>query len=73
MVKEAYSLGRMTNLFDGCSIIVEKNHGLVEEASAVSKEEVKRLVAEAMKDFASILVSRGVIDMSNDNVKNHYR
>ena len=38
------------------SIIVEKNTGLEEEAGAVSKEEVKSLVAEAMKDFASYLV-----------------
>ena len=37
-------------------LIVEKNTGLVEEAGAVSKEEVKSLVAEALKDFASYLV-----------------
>ena len=54
--KGSLFLGRMTNLFDGCSIIVEKNPGLAEEAGAVSKEEVKSLVAEALKDFASYLV-----------------
>ena len=54
--KGSLFLGRMTNLFDGCSIIVEKNTGLAEEAGAVSKEEVKSLVAEALKDFASYLV-----------------
>lgn len=54
--KGSLFLGRMTNLFDGCSIIVEKNTGLVEEAGAVSKEEVKSMVAEAMKDFASYLL-----------------
>ena len=51
--KGSLFLGRMTNLFDGISFIVEKNTGKVEEASAVSKEEVKTMVADAMKDFAS--------------------
>jgi hypothetical protein len=48
----------MTNLFDGVSFIVEKNPGKVEEAGAVSKEEVKNMVAEAMKDFASYLLKK---------------
>jgi glycine/sarcosine/betaine reductase complex component C subunit beta len=56
--KGSLFLGRMTNLFDGCSLIVEKNTGLVEEAGAVSKEEVKSMVAEAMKDFASHLLQK---------------
>lgn len=56
--KGSLFLGRMTNLFDGCSLIVEKNSGKVEEAGAVSKEEVKSMVAEAMKDFASYLLQK---------------
>ena len=56
--KGSLFLGRMTNLFDGCSLIVEKNTGLVEEAGTVSKEEVKSMVAEAMKDFASHLLQK---------------
>lgn len=56
--KGSLFLGRMTNLFDGVSFIVEKNPGKVEEAGAVSKEEVKNMVAEAMKDFASYLLQK---------------
>lgn len=56
--KGSLFLGRMTNQFDGVSIIIEKNTGKEETAGAVSKEEVKGMVAEAMKDFASFLLDR---------------
>lgn len=55
--KGSLFLGRMTNLFDGVSILVEKNTGKVENNSGVSKEEVKSLVADAMKDFATFLMN----------------
>ncbi len=56
--KGSLFLGRMTNLFDGVSILVEKNSGLQENAeNTVSKEEVKMMVADAMKDFADYLLS----------------
>ncbi|MDO5707550.1 MAG: glycine/sarcosine/betaine reductase complex component C subunit beta [Andreesenia angusta] len=55
--KGSLFLGRMTNLFDGVSIVVEKNDGNADAGSAgVSEEEVKTLVAEAMRDFASHLL-----------------
>ena len=54
--KGSLFLGRMTNLFDGVSIVLERNSGKVEENSGVSKEEVKKLVAEAMRNFASSLI-----------------
>lgn len=54
--KGSLFLGRMTNLFDGVSIIIEKNPGKVEEEKGVSEEEVRKLVAEAMRDFASNLL-----------------
>lgn len=54
--KGSLFLGRMTNLFDGVSIVIEKNSGEVEDTKGVSKEEVKKLVAEAMKEFASHLL-----------------
>ncbi|MBV7273165.1 glycine reductase [Clostridiaceae bacterium UIB06] len=54
--KGSLFLGRMTNLFDGISILVEKNIGKVEEASAVSKDEIKNLIAEGMKKFAEELL-----------------
>ena len=55
--KGSLFLGRMTNQFDGVSIIMEKNAGREESTGAVSKEEVKEMVAEAMKDFASFLLN----------------
>lgn len=55
--KGSLFLGRMTNLFDGVSIVIERNSGKLEdENSGVSKEEVKKLVAEAMRNFASSLI-----------------
>lgn len=54
--KGSLFLGRMTNLFDGVSIVVEKNKGLQPEEAGVSKEEVKSMVADAMKDFAAYLM-----------------
>ncbi|WP_291575285.1 glycine/sarcosine/betaine reductase complex component C subunit beta [Clostridium sp. UBA4548] len=55
--KGSLFLGRMTNLFDGVSILVEKNTGKVENNSGISKEEVKSMVADAMKDFATFLTN----------------
>lgn len=54
--KGSLFLGRMTDLFDGVSVIIERNPGGVEETSHVSHEEVKNMIAEAMKDFASYLL-----------------
>jgi len=55
--KGSLFLGRMTNLFDGVSIVMEKNPGKVEEIGAVSKEEIKGMVAETMKEFAAFLLN----------------
>ena len=54
--KGSLFLGRMTNLFDGVSIVVEKNPGLKDEGCEITKEEVKSMVAEAMKDFSAYLM-----------------
>ncbi|NLY46116.1 MAG: glycine reductase [Tissierella sp.] len=54
--KGSLFLGRMTNLFDGISIVIEKNPGITKEEKSVSEEEVRLLVAEAMRDFASHLL-----------------
>lgn len=54
--KGSLFLGRMTNLFDGVSILVEKNSGAVEESSGVSNEEIKNLIAEEMKKFAEVIL-----------------
>ncbi len=55
--KGSLFLGRMTNLFDGVSFVIEKNSGVVEEASGgVSEDEVRKMVGEAMKEFAAKLL-----------------
>ncbi|HZK00067.1 MAG TPA: glycine/sarcosine/betaine reductase complex component C subunit beta [Tissierellaceae bacterium] len=54
--KGSLFLGRMTNLFDGASIVMEQNPGKVDEEKGISQDEVRNLVAEAMRDFASHLL-----------------
>ena len=53
--KGSLFLGRMTNLFDGVSVMINKNSG-EGEAAAVSEAEIKNLIAKAMKDFATSLM-----------------
>ena len=45
--KGSLFLGRMTNLFDGCSFVIQGNTG-AQDNSGVSEEEVKGLIAKAM-------------------------
>ncbi len=54
--KGSLFLGRMTNLFDGVSFMIEKNEGKGQQAG-VSEEQVKGLIAKAMKDFAASLMA----------------
>ena len=51
--KGSLFLGRMTNLFDGVSVIVERNPGLTEEAAGASKEMINSMIAQAIRGFAS--------------------
>ena len=53
--KGSLFLGRLTNLFDGVSFILQANSGA--EASAVGEEEVKSLIAKALKEFAAQLLA----------------
>lgn len=56
--KGSLFLGRMTNLFDGVSFVIHGNTAAEEEAAAgVSEEEVKGLIAKAMKEFAATLIA----------------
>jgi betaine reductase len=58
--KGSLFLGRMTDLFDGVSIVLERNSGEPAGSADVSKEEVKNMIADAMKEFASyLLMDRG--------------
>ena len=54
--KGSLFLGRMTNLFDGISIILEENTGPTEPTPEISEEEIKSMIAEAMRGFASHLL-----------------
>ncbi len=56
--KGSLFLGRMTNLFDGVSFIIEANKGGQKETSTISEEQIKSLIANALKDFASNLLSQ---------------
>jgi len=56
--KGSLFLGRMTNLFDGVSIVVERNSGeTASEGASVSKEEINNMIAEAMRGFAAHLLN----------------
>jgi len=53
--KGSLFLGRMTNLFDGVSFIVQKNSGGAGSAGAsdgVSEDTVKRLIAQSLRELA---------------------
>ncbi|MEW9124345.1 MAG: DUF5940 domain-containing protein, partial [Thermotaleaceae bacterium] len=55
--KGSLFLARMTNQFDGVSIIIEENNGQGSEAATgISEEDVKTMIAEAMRNFASHLL-----------------
>jgi glycine/sarcosine/betaine reductase complex component C subunit beta len=55
--KGSLFLGRMTNLFDGVSVLVQKNSGKQDEESQVSHGEIKMMIADSMKKFAEILMN----------------
>lgn len=53
--KGSLFLGRLTNLFDGVSFVIQKNSGA--EEAGVSEDEVKGMIAKAMKEFAATLMA----------------
>ena len=57
--KGSLFLGRMTNLFDGVSFVMHGNTAAQESAAdaGVSEDEVKKMIANAMKDFAASLLA----------------
>lgn len=59
--KGSLFLGRMTDLFDGISFIVEKNTGKMAEGiedTAEFKEELRNIIADAMQKVADSLAGR---------------
>ena len=53
--KGSLFLGRMTNLFDGVSFLIQKNTGKG-QGGAVSEEEIRSLIAKSMKEFAQSIL-----------------
>ncbi len=53
--KGSLFLGRMTNLFDGISFLIEQNTG--ETETAVSKDEINKIIASSLKQFANSLLA----------------
>ena len=54
--KGSLFLGRMTNLFDGASFVIQANSG-PEQTGGVSEDEVKKMIAKAMREFAATLLA----------------
>ncbi len=54
--KGSLFLGRMTNLFDGVSFLVHENTA-AEAESGISEQQVRRLIAQALREFAAALSS----------------
>lgn len=54
--KGSLFLGRLTNLFDGISFMLVTNPGEAEE-TGVSKDTIRKLIAESLRDFAGSLVT----------------
>ena len=56
--KGSLFLGRMTNLFDGVSFVVQKNSGAEPAQTGVGEEQVRGMIAKAMKEFAATLLAQ---------------
>lgn len=56
--KGSLFLGRMTNLFDGVSFLIEANTGKTEDGTGVSEEKIRSMIGEAMRDFANTLLNQ---------------
>jgi hypothetical protein len=55
--KGSLFLGRLTNLFDGVSFIIESNPGIEEEKETYNETEVKEIIANAMLKLANEILS----------------
>jgi len=56
--KGSLFLARMTNLFDGVSFVMEKNRGIEKKKEGISEEEIKSIIAESLREFASYLMGK---------------
>ena len=56
--KGSLFLGRMTNLFDGVSFVIEENSGeMKEDNKAADEKEIKSMIADAMRNMAENMLS----------------
>ena len=55
--KGSLFLGRMTNLFDGVSVVIERNSGVLEEKDSTSGEEIRKIIAESMRNIAQEMLN----------------
>ena len=53
--KGSLFLGRMTNLFDGVSFVMESNKGIEEDVKGIDEGKIKLLIADAMRKLAQNL------------------
>ncbi|MBR5490602.1 MAG: glycine reductase, partial [Oscillospiraceae bacterium] len=56
--KGSLFLGRMTNLFDGVSFVVQNNTGAEAKAVAIGEDELKGLIAKALREFAASMLAQ---------------
>ena len=54
--KGSLFLGRMTNLFDGVSFVIQANTGK-DKTRGMDGEEIRKLIAQAMREFADSLMA----------------
>jgi hypothetical protein len=54
--KGSLFLGRMTNLFDGVSFVIQANSGVKQAEAGVTEMEVKKIIAKSMREFAQALM-----------------
>ncbi|MBV1756645.1 MAG: ketoacyl-ACP synthase III family protein [Dethiosulfatibacter sp.] len=55
--KGSLFLGRMTNLFDGVSVIIERNQG-IQEDNTMNKEEINKIIAEILRKIGDELINQ---------------
>ncbi len=54
--KGSLFLGRMTNLFDGVSVVMERNPGKTPREGGIDEGKIKAMIAESLKEFAAQLL-----------------
>jgi hypothetical protein len=55
--KGSLFLGRMTNLFDGASFVIQANTGAETANAGISEDEVKKMIAKSLREFAASLLA----------------